>query len=371
MIRTGHVGKRELFALLTVFAGTDVFLSYPQQMVARGAQAAWMIPLISMLFALFFFALMGRIVRKYGQGSFYPQRGGRGIGVGLIAGSLFVSYFVLVTASEMRQFTETVVTTVLPKTPVGFVALPFLLVITYFAYMGIEGLTRVAFVTGPWLLLGLVLLLLTNLNWAHPAYLLPFWGNGLEETLVQGVHFSSMYSNILILSLLAPLLREKEDVFKVGTQSIVTVTCIYALVALVFVMVFTAEAAGKMPFPLYQFARLIYLGRFFQRLESAFVFIWVACAVIKMATGLWICSYLTANIWKMPAYRPLVLAFALIIFALSFLPKNFPETLRYDVTYLLDWGWIFVLVLPTWIVLLANRSKRKEEAHETETGRAS
>ncbi|GIM46934.1 germination protein [Collibacillus ludicampi] len=360
MIRTGHVGKVEMIALVTIFSATDIFLSYPQQLAARGGEAGWMIPLLSMMFAFIFFKICGRVINRYGLESLLILgQKELGWGIGGIVGSLYAIFLVLTTASEMRQFTETVVTTVLPKSPVGFVALPFLLVIFYFAYMGIEGLTRVAWFVGPWILLGTVLLLVFNLNWAQPEYLLPLWGYGLEQTVFQSIQFGSVFTNIFALSVLAPLLRKKEDFVTVGFWSILLVSLLYTGVMLMLLMVFPAETAEKMPFPMYQFARLIYLGRFFQRLESAFVFIWVACAVIKMATGLWLISYITATVWKMPVYRPLVIAFTLIIYSLSFMPKSFPETLHYDVTYLFNWGWIIVLVLPALVAVVVDIRRRK------------
>lgn len=360
MIRTGHVGKVELISLLTIFSGTDVFLSYPQQLVLLAAHSAWMIPLIAAVPALYVFSFIGRIIREFDLESLLSF-GQKDLGLkgGGVIGILFVLYFTLASASEMRQFTETVVTTVLPKSPVGYVALPFILVITYFAYMGIEGLTRVAWVAGPWLLLGVALLLVFNLNWARVEYLSPIWGNGVEQTLFHGFWFSGVFTNVLLIGILAPLLREKRQFLQVGTWSILLTAFVYTAFMLMFIMVFSTEVANKMPFPMYQFARMIYMGRFVQRLESAFVFIWVACAVIKIATGLWAASYITANALRMPVFRPLVIPFALIIYSLSFLPRSFPETLHYDVSYILGWSWLIVLVIPALLVLQTKYRRRK------------
>lgn len=368
-----QVGTRELFALLTLYAATDIFLSYPQQLVARGAQAGWMIPLLGMIPALAAFFLVERFMRRrkpMGLLQWGEEAGGT-IG-GALIGVLLVVYFILVAASEVRQFTETVVATVLPRSPVGFVAVPFLLVIIYFAYTGIEGLTRVSLLVGPWLLLGLFLLLALNLNWAKPSYLLPLWGKGMEHIVQQGAVFSGIYTNGLILFLLASLVREQQELQRMGKWSILFVALLYTLVMVVFVMVFPVDAASRMPFPLYQFARLIYLGRFVQRLEAAFVFIWVACAVIKMALALWLASFITAQIWKMPVCRPLVYPFALIIYSLSFLPRNFSAVLTYDIAYLYQWGWLIVVVLPILVVTAAFVRRRKgADADEKNTHRSS
>ncbi|MFC4767638.1 GerAB/ArcD/ProY family transporter [Effusibacillus consociatus] len=365
MIRTGHLGRVELFSLIVIAGVSDIFLSFPQQLVLYGGPAGWMIPLISMLFSLVVWGIMGPVLARRREGNLVSlsRRYVGGWWAGIVS-LLVVIFLLLYTASTMRLFTETVITTVLPKSPISFVAVPFLLAVVYYAYMGVEGLSRVAWFLTPWLLIGLVALLALNGNWVNPEYMFPFWGNGIVNLLIDGASFTGMFINILFLAILASLLRNPKDSVRIGIWNIVVVGIAYALVTLVFIMVFSPEAATRSPFPMYQLGRLIYAGRFIQRLEAAFVFIWVAMALIKLSLSIWISSYLIAAASGMPVYRPLVFPIALIVYSLSFAVGSFPEMLEWN-NLLLRRSWTVVIGLPLLTLVWVRFKNRKGETdHE-------
>ncbi|WP_018132683.1 GerAB/ArcD/ProY family transporter [Effusibacillus pohliae] len=361
MVRTGHLGRFELFALVVIASVADIFLNYPQQLVLYGGSAGWMIPLVSMGFCLLVWSAVGPVLaRRKGQVVVPGRRRGAALAA-VLFGLVLPVVIVLNTASEMRLFIETAITTVLPRSPISFVAVPFLLTVVYYAYKGVEGLSRVSWLLTPWLLLGLAALLVLNANWMNPAYLLPIWGSGLPHLLYGGWIFTGLFVNILLLAILASRLRDPADSVKIGFWSTVAVGLIYSAVTLAFTLVFPPEAGAQVPFPLYQLGRLIYIGRFMQRLEAAFVLIWMAMALIKIAAGVWISTYLIALAFRMPVNRPLVFPVALIVYALAFFPRNLPETMALNTHYVLRWGWVVAIALPLVMLLWVGVRSRKEE----------
>lgn len=160
MIKTGYLGKFEVFALLVITMAADLFLSYPQQFVLHGASAGWMIPFISMIICLGIWRVVAPVFTEHvGENLLSLTKRYLGQwGMRLVI-LLIVSLLLVDTAITMRIFTENVVTTVLPRTPISIVAAPFLLVLLYYAYTGIEAISRVAWFLMPWLLLGIALLL--------------------------------------------------------------------------------------------------------------------------------------------------------------------------------------------------------------------
>lgn len=361
MIKTGHLGSRELFALLVIASTADVALYYPQSLMRFGGSAGWMIPLVSTVIWLVLWTLIQPALagRRHGNlQSLSERRFGSWISGTLAA---VIAVYLLVDSSTLtRTFAEALVTTVLPRSPISFLTIPFLLVVVYFAYTGIEGLTRVAWFLAPWMFLGLILLLVLDSNWLDLQYLFPLWGKGPREVLYSGGLFTSVFVNVLYLALLADRLRHRRDTVKIGYWSIVAVGFTYALVTLAFTLAFSNEGGVRSPFPLYQLGRLIYIGHFIQRLEAAFVFIWVSMTLIKVAAGLWVSSYLVASACKMPVNRPLVFPLAIIVYSMAFLPSSFTETVEINYRYIFKWGWLVVTLLPLAILMRSRTRLRKE-----------
>jgi spore germination protein (amino acid permease) len=367
MIKTGHLGRREMLALTVIASIADVSLFYPQQIVLQGSSAGWMIPLFSTVLALAVWAFIAPVLMRHEKQDLITLCEKT---LGRIASSvmcvLIAVYLISDLSTLSRTFTEAVVTTVLPRSPISFVALPFFGVTLYFAWKGIEGISRVALVLWSWIAFGIAALLVLNINWMKVEHIFPLWGRGLFS-VVEGVGlFISVFINILVISLFCSRMRHPKDIRAVGYWSIVIIGLTYLVVTMAFLMVFSPEAAMRSPFPLYQLGRLIYIGRFVQRLEAAFVFIWVVMAVIKSSLTLMIATYLFATVFRMPVYRPLVPAVLVIVYALSFVPRSFVETIAYNNKYIVSWGWAVVLGLPL-AVTTAARIRLRKEARQDET----
>ncbi|MCY0869023.1 MAG: GerAB/ArcD/ProY family transporter, partial [Firmicutes bacterium] len=282
-----------------------------------------------------------------------------------VAAAVFFLYLLVETALVMREFTETVVSTVLPATPAEIVALLFAIVILYFARQDLEGLVRVAIFFGSLLLVGLVLLCLLPLNWFDGRLLLPLWGKGVGPTLGTGVLATSMFATVPLLAIVGSRLKRVESLPWVGIVAITSSAILISIVLAVFIGVFAAATAGRIPFPMYQVARLIYVGRFVQRLESLFVFVWTGAAVLKMGFALWTASYLYAWLFRMPVVRPVVAPLAALVFVLSFIPRDFTTLLYLSGSVVERYGGIITIALPTGLVCVAaivSRARQRRSA---------
>lgn len=362
-LRTGRVGVAELTALLTIYTATDVFLSYPARVAAETATSAWMIPLVSGAVVLAAFLIMHACMRRFPDHDIL-QLADRFLTpyVALPLTLLFVAFLFLQTALTMREFTETVVTTVLPATPAVLIALLLLLVSLYYAHKGLEGLTRVAVLLSVVFAVGLAALLLLPMTWFDARLLLPFVGRGIAPTLYYGVLNSSMFLNVLMLAVTYKSVRNQQHFLRAGTVSIVVTAVLMSLVVVVYLGTFGSAPTGRTPFPLYQLARLIYVGRFVQRMEAVFVFLWVAAAVVKMGCGLWFTAYLYAAAFRMPVYRPLLYAIALSLFIISFLPPDLMTVQALSSQYVERYGWIVTVAIPVSIVATAYIIDRVKQA---------
>jgi len=371
-IRTGHAGVAEWTALLTIYTTTDVFLSYPSRVAGQTAEAAWMVPLLSgLIAAMVFWFIQWLLSRFQNEGLLDVLDRTTSSVVSMVVALIGFVFFMGQSALVMREFTETVVTTVLPATPATVVTLLFLGVIIYYAYKGLEGLTRVAIVLSVILAAGTALLLVLPLTWFNPRLLSPVFGNGVGSILFYGFTNTSMFMPVFVLTVLRTTVRNQQHILRIGMISSIMPAAIMSLVLIVFIGIFASSVTGQVPFPMYQLARLIYVGRFVQRLESLFVFLWTAAAVIKMGLGLWLSAYLYARAFRMPLYRPLTIPLGLILFVLCFIPPDFTTVVLLNGNILERWGWIVTIALPVLAALLAvvaDKLKKRRADKKSGTG---
>lgn len=346
------VGRRELISMLTIFVAAHAFLNYPQLVSEESMEAAWMEPIISGVIALMAFLIADTLFRK-----FFPRMDilevvkttfGKVVGVAFAV--IVAAYFIWLTAFFMRQFAETVVTTVLPNTPIIVILFVFVLTVSYVATCGLEAIVRVGQLFFPVLALAIITMVVLTLNWWHPVLLFPILGSGVPTVLKSGLEDSTVFMNVFLLYIIYPHAQDYRDLRRVGVWSTIWAVLLLTGFILAYHMVFAPEEATKLSSPMYSMARLIHLGRFIQRVESVYVFIWVAAAVVKLSITLWAAAYVLSSAFTWPSYRPIIPAIGLLAFAGSFLGTDIVQVVRVEGDIQMTWMWIPVFVLP--IVLL-------------------
>ncbi|MDQ0190746.1 endospore germination permease [Alicyclobacillus cycloheptanicus] len=347
------VGGKELTAMMTLFVGVNVFLNYPQYVSTSGLEAGWMVPLLSGAMTLILFLIVEAVLKRHFPGMDIVEvvKESCGRWIAILVALVIVVYFLVSTANVMRQFTENVITTVLPSTPILMVGGLFVVVVSYIAYCGLEGIARISYFLRPILVIGTLLLCVLTVNWWIPSDLLPFWGNGVWQVVDGSLKYSSIFINVLLLCVIYPHAHDPGSLRRVGVTSIAASSLLLAAFLVTYYMVFPAVTAYTAQFPMYQLARIIAIGRYVQHVESLFVFMWVTAAVVKMAITLWGAGYLLASACGWPSFRPAVAALGLIAFSGSLLPSNVAQAIQFDRDVLLSWGWTIVFGLPVAIAL--------------------
>ena len=74
-------------------------------------------------------------------------------------------------------------------------------------------------------------------------------------------------------------------------------------------------------------ARLINIGRFFQRIESVFVFIWAMAALLYLTTISFYVVYSSQNRW-FEIYKTIDITLAVITFSAVFIPHNLNDVIN-------------------------------------------
>ena len=361
VIREDHIGYREAIALTTLFTSSKIFLSFPEKMVKEGSSAGWQIPLLAGIFtAILVFVIYKCMADRNGQSMI--ELGFQEIGnvFGVLSGLCYTVFFFVLGALVLREFTETVVATVLPYTPVSAIAIPFMLTNLYIAYQGPEGLSRVALLVGPISLIGVGIFMALDISLCDIHYVFPLGGNGFKKTIGTSFLKISSYSELFLLAILFPFLRSKKQFRSVCIWSVAASIGILTVVVFFYIMLFPEQTGSRLTYPFYQISQLVNQGRFLQRIEAIFIFLWVSCAVIKVGLSLWASSICFAESIRIPMYKPLMVPLATLMYTASFIPQSFMDTVTIEEAMLRNWSQVIMFGFPLIVFAVLSFRKRKQ-----------
>jgi len=354
VLEEGRIGTNEAVAATVYFLASKLFISFPQQMATVGLTAAWVIPIISFSTGALGFLIIAALLKRYpGKSIVEISEQIAGPVFGNLATLGYFAFFFAATILVMRQFSETVGTALLPRTPLSVITAIFVLATLIAVYLGGEAITRAAFLAAPLIVITLVFLNILSLPQANLDAMFPIFGPGPGKLLYHGVIHSAIAGEVMFLAVVAPQLRDGHKVKTMGLIAIAITTFFTSVSVLVFVTVFPYPLCLHIPYPGYETSTLIYVGRFFQRVEVAFVFLWVISGCIELALGAYTSTMILARMLKLPIYRPIVPAVAIIGYTLAFTPPDVPTATRLDFELVRTFGGIAVFVVPALLLLVA------------------
>ncbi len=364
-----HIGHREALTLLIIVISGKIFLSFPRDMALLGEAAGWFIVLLSGILSMIGFLFIYFLVRKFpGQNIIEIARVIGGPIIGGAIGTIFFLFFLTITSLFLRQFVESFILSILPRTPISVITSCLLVLVIYGCLLGIETISRVAWFFGPYLLLGLVIIVSFSLSHADIQHLAPVLGTGPLKLLKASGQNISLFSEILLFGLIAPLIANKSKILGVGIYSIVIAMLINMVTVAIVVLVFNYIAASELIFPVFQLARLISLEEFIQRVEAVFVFLWFFTAAIQLL-GLFYGTVTSfAQAFRIRDYRPLSIPIAVLVFTISLIPTSMTQAVIVNDFQIGKYYSVIAFGVPLllWLTSLIIKKNQGDQTNENE-----
>ena len=284
-----------------------------------------------------------------------------------IVGIIFIIYFISSTSILIRNFCECLKIVYYPMTSLIFIILAFIVAICIVLKYNFSTITKVNLLIMPLVVFSIIFLFVANIQNFSLHNIFPVMGENLFTTFITGLGNLGAFGGISLLYFLPPYLKEPSKMKKVFLVSI-ALGSVYILISvsiILFLLVFLMYSNEIMP--LYSAARYIEFGSFFQRLESAFLLLWI----FQMACYLTISSKFSIAIFKkitnIKDETPLILIFAILIFSISLLPSNYAVS-KFIEDYVYKYMVLgIVLVFSIIILILANIKKRKKVGNKNES----
>lgn len=354
MIREGHFGSSEAFSLITIVLITKIFYASPLAIINQLGTAAWYGTLVSCTTALSVFTLVYFLMKRFpGQDLYqiFEIVTGKVVGKTLIL--IFAFYLLYKTGVNIAEFLAILKVYGLPFTPPSFLIAAFLLVVIAMAYVGLEGIARVANLFFPMVMGGLVLILLLSIPNYDFNFLKPYLGYGLRETIITGMIRASAYDEIIFLAIIINSIHGLKKFKKVGLSSLILTGLVFSTCLACILAAFQFTVGSEHLSGMFQLSRVIYLTRFLQRVEAIFLIIWVVTSVVMVSFIFYITLSSYCRAFNISNHRPLILPFAFLTFLVAMFPDNIAEVLEIHVKVLREFSSLILFSIPVMVLVIA------------------
>lgn len=367
MLQEGRFGLFGAVCLTSIMITSKLFYTSEGMILNETGTSAWQSSLISAFTSMLFFTIMYWLIQRYpGKNLFEITELVLGRFIGILFGAVYSLYLIFYAGTNLREFVEMIKAYNLPYTPTSIIIVSVLSVVLIISYYGLECLTRISIIFFIPIILGLVSIFLLAAPQYDITLLRPYWGYGITNTFKIGFLRSSAYSEIVRLAIIIASLQNLKTFRRAGYISIAISGTIFAGGTALYIMAFGYFQGSENIAGIFELARGIYFNRFFQRIESLFLFMWVISSIISISGAFYIGISSFCKTFKINNHHPLLLPFAILVFIVTMQPMNLAEVIEVNLKITRQYS-LFVFYFVPLITLLIAAILGKKGAKESES----
>ncbi|ADL13051.1 GerAB/ArcD/ProY family transporter [Acetohalobium arabaticum] len=306
-----------LLLVVTVLATSIVFL--PELVITRAKQDAWLAGILLISFAVINAVIYILLTRRMGRTdliNFNRQVLGNlltiPVGLGLIA------YFLISSGIVIRDTAEIMIGVYMPETPLWFFILTTLLTAAAFVYYGLEVMARSFEIIFYFFIITFLVIFLMIVPDLSTAFIQPVLGDGIAPVLKGAYPGLRFFGEFFLILILAPQLAKQKEAYKSLLGAIIILGILFLMTILSALMLFGAELASELTFPLLSVHRYAEALGFLERLDPLFIFYWVGGNIFKAAIFIYGAVYTGQKLLGLSTYYILIPFTLPIIFYFGF-----------------------------------------------------
>lgn len=354
MIKEGKFGLLEAICLTTLVIVPKIFYTSPMAITRDLGTAAWYGTIISCITSILFFMLLCLLMKRFpGKNLVEVFEASIGKLLGKAAAIIFCGYFLYYCGVNVREFLEMLKAFNLPYTPPSIILFAFLSIVALSAFYGLEGVSRLAYISFLPVMIGLLTILVLTSTYYNLDLIKPYLGHGLGKTLFTGFVRSSAYSEVVILAIIINSIHGLKNFKKAGLISLIISGIIFSLTVFCYIVTFGYSVGSENVSGVYSMSRLIYFSRFFQRVESIFLFFWVISSLVTISAVFYIALSTYCKTFNISNHKPLIIPFSFLTFMIALLPNNISETIQYHVIFVRQYSGIILYGLPLFALMVS------------------
>ncbi len=277
-------------------------------------------------------------------------------------------YALVVTALQLRNFTEFTVVIALQNTPPIPIMIILILPVAYLAKQGLQVLGRWSLIICAIIAVNVSLTILFALNVIDLSHILPIMDHPFLDIASNAFTVGCIAVGEAVMTMVAMgNLKEGKSPYKVYLPGVLTGVALFALVILRNISILGPDMEQAAKFSTYMAVRIIAVGSFFERIESSISFIYILLGITKMTLFLSAAAMGIARLLKIADYKRLLLPVGLLVLAVSTVVFN-------NAFEMFELAWIyryfallFQVLIPLIIWVKAEIRSRKRPAATTKS----
>jgi len=237
---------------------------------------------------------------------------------GKLTAMLYIAFLFFHCLLHLNIVAEFLGSAIMPETPPYATAAFMLVTCIYLVYKGLEPIGRVAEIFVPFALATIVLFTVLSIKDFNFQVFLPvFADSGIFEINYGALSIASRFSEVVILCMLIPNLKNKRDLNKAFYIALLTFTFFFAIITVSTQSVLGIEQAKHSNFPYFTFTSQVDVFDFIQRIESINVVTWFLGVFIKFSIYFYFASSGISQVLGVKSNKAFIIPMALIVYILA------------------------------------------------------
>lgn len=187
-----------------------------------------------------------------------------------------------------------------------------------------------------------------------------FYGYGTKEIFLINIPNIFAFNVVAYLYFLKPFIKSEKHYKKISIFAVIMCGIYLFISVITLLMVFPFIMHTDETLSVYLVTRLISFGRFFQRVDALFIFVWILIITSFISLNLFIISHIINKVVRLKSHTQLVYPIAALTLSAGLMFKDI-SIIKFATRYIYRYyGFILVFGVSFLILLLAYiKNKRK------------
>lgn len=239
-----------------------------------------------------------------------------------IVGLIFFSYYLFKISILLRRIIDCLQIVYYPNTNIIYIVALFLIATGICCCFRNNSIPKANYIILPILLASIIIVFIGNVKNFNLNAIYPLFGKNISTTFFSGISNMFAFSGIAYLYFLPPKMKEPQKFNKIAIVSILISSFFLILSIATILFIFNTSLSDSELFPLYIAVRYIEFGSFLQRLDSAFLLIWIISFISMLSIVVNLCTHIFKKLTNISDRKIVVFPVLLCIFGISMLIKD-------------------------------------------------
>ncbi len=279
---------------------------------------------------------------------------------------LIILFFGILTSLAAREFGEVVITSVLKRTPLEVTVIVMLLIATLSARNDMITFTYIHHFYLPVIVFPGILIVALSLKNAQSVYLQPIWGNHPSDMLPGILTVAALFQGAFVYTMVIPSMRNPDRAMAASFWGMFIAGGLYLSIVIAAVGVFGSEETKNLLWPTLELAKTTTLpGNLLERLDAAFLAVWVTAVFTTLFSTYYFTIYMIANLLRLTDHRHLSLFVLPFLFVAAMFPQNILQ--MYEIIEVVGRiGLLLTIGYPLLMLVVALIRKKRGDSNEGE-----